>query len=153
MLLSEGIKQAEILIDLLAPYCERIEVAGSIRRKKPTVHDIDLVLIPKPLTDIVGMLRRTVMADVLKQGPRIVNLKIHDIGVDLNYASSSNFEAVLLFRTGPWEHNERLARKAKRMGLSFSIYGVYKKGTRIDNGTEEGIFEALNEAYRAPEER
>lgn len=42
-------KAATDIVDALTPYCERIAVAGSIRRKKPWVHDIDLVLIPKDL--------------------------------------------------------------------------------------------------------
>ncbi len=48
MQLDKALEIAEKTKELLAPYCERIEIAGSIRRKKPEVKDIELVAIPKP---------------------------------------------------------------------------------------------------------
>jgi DNA polymerase (family 10) len=128
-------------------------VAGSIRRRKAEVHDIDLVLIPKPFIDVVGLLQRSMNAVVIKRGSRIVNLKIHGVGIDLNFASEDNIVPILLFRTGSEAHNEKLAKKAKRLGLKFSVYGVFKDGKRVDDNTEEGIFSVLGERYSTPEER
>jgi DNA polymerase (family 10) len=151
--LTDGQELAKKIVRLLTPLCERIEVAGSIRRRKAEVHDIDLVLIPKPLIDVVGILQRSMKAVVIKRGSRIVNLKINGVGVDLNFASKENFAPILLFRTGSEAHNEKLARKAKRLVLKFSVYGVFKDGKRIDDNTEEGIFSVLGESYSTPEER
>ena len=144
MWLSEGQRIANALLKLLDPLCERITVAGSIRRQTPEVRELDLVLIPKPLTDIVGTLQRSLGAKVVKQGSKVVNLLIDGVGVDLNYANWDNFSALLFFRTESEAHNTRLAAKARRMGLRFSPYGVF---------TEEGTFRVLEEAFRAPEER
>lgn len=48
MKLDKALEIAERIKELLAPYSERIEIAGSIRRKKPEVKDVELVAIPKP---------------------------------------------------------------------------------------------------------
>lgn len=153
MKLSEGQKLAEEILKILKPLCEQIEVAGSIRRQRPEVKDIDIVLVPKPLVDIVGVLQRKLGAKVEKKGSRIISLKINNIGVDLNLATKENFAPLLLFRTGSWKSNMRLATKAKQMGLKFSPYGVFRGDKRIDSNTEESIFEVLGEDYVPPEER
>ena len=49
MRLEQSQKLAQEIVDQIRPYCESVEVAGSIRRKKSEVHDVDVVLIPKPL--------------------------------------------------------------------------------------------------------
>lgn len=68
-----------------------------------------------------------------KRGSRIISLKINDIGVDLNLATKEDFAPLLLFRTGSWVHNMKLASKAKRMGLKFSAYDVFKADMRKDS--------------------
>lgn len=52
--LEEAEQIAQKYIERLAPICERIEIAGSIRRRKPEVGDIEIVAIPKPFVDIFG---------------------------------------------------------------------------------------------------
>ncbi|MCW4038742.1 MAG: hypothetical protein NWF13_08425 [Candidatus Bathyarchaeota archaeon] len=153
MKLTDGQEFATKILRVLTPLCERIAVAGSIRRRKAEVQDIDLVLVPKPLIDVVGILQRSMKAVVIKRGSRIVNLKIHDVSFDLNFSSEESFIPILFFRTGSEAHNEKLARKAKRLGLKFSVYGVFKDGKRIDDNTEEGIFSVLGEDYITPEVR
>ena len=92
-------------------------------------------------------------AKVEKRGSRIISLKINDVGVDINLATKETFIPLLLFRTGSWQHNMKLASKAKRLGLKFSPYGVFKDDKRIDDNTEKGIFSVLGEDYVPPEER
>ncbi|MFH0748566.1 MAG: hypothetical protein V1915_01390 [Candidatus Bathyarchaeota archaeon] len=153
MKLVEAQELAKEVIKILFPLCVRIEVAGSIRRKKAEVRDVDIVLIPNLLVDIVGILQSKMQAKVEKRGKLIISLKIGDVGVDLNLATTENFAPLLLFRTGSWESNMRLATKAQQKGLKFSPYGVFNGDKRIDDNTEEGIFSALGEEYVPPEER
>ena len=153
MKLDEAQKLANEIITILSPLCEKVEVAGSIRRRKAEVRDVDIVLIPKPLVDVVGILQSKMNAIVEKRGSRIISLKINDIGVDLNLATKENFVPLLLFRTGSWEHNMKLATKAKRLGFKFSPYGVFNEGKRIDDNTEGGIFSPLGKEYIPPDER
>ena len=153
MKLADGQSLSEEILEILRPLSEKVAIAGSIRRKKAEVHDVDIVLIPKPLVDVVGILQSKLGAKVEKRGVRIITLKINDVGVDLNLASKENFAPLLLFRTGSWQHNMKLATKAKRLGLKFSPYGVFKDDKRIDDNTEEGIFSVLGEDYVPPEER
>jgi len=59
IILERAQKTAEAIMDTLRPYCKKIEVAGSIRRQRPWVHDIDIVLIPSDPwnlhTEILGL--------------------------------------------------------------------------------------------------
>ena len=54
MQLEKAEKIARKYVDLLAPFCERIEIAGSTRRKKPEVGDIEIVCIPKQINDLLN---------------------------------------------------------------------------------------------------
>ena len=81
---------------------------------------------------------------VSKKGMKIATLQIESVGVDLNVATQETFDSILLFRTGSEYHNERLARKAKSLGLKFSPYGVFTQSwVRLDDNTEEEIFRIL----------
>lgn len=119
MKLEEAVQKSASILEILSPLCERIEVAGSIRRKKPEIRDIDIVLIPLPLVDFVGVLQTKTNAKVEKRGNKIISLRIDGVGVDLNLATKETFTPILLFRTGSWEHNTKLASKALRLGLKF----------------------------------
>src|SRR4030066_671949 len=107
MRLEQAQKLAQEIVDQIIPYCERIEVAGSIRRKKSEVNDVDIVLIPKPLLwhRIIAALQRAMDAKILKRGDSIAQLLIKDVKVDFYVASKQTWGALLLIRTGSAEHN------------------------------------------------
>ena len=155
MELDEARELARQIVKEILPHCQRVEVAGSIRRRKSEINDVDLVLIPESLLKhrIVAGLQRTMNAEVLKSGDKVAQLIINGVNVDLYFAKKEDFIALLLFRTGSAQNNMKLASKARSMGLKFSHYGVFKGATRIDDNTEEGIYKALNLTYLPPQER
>ena len=155
MKLEQAQKLAEQIIDRILSFCDRVEVAGSIRRRKSEVRDVDLVIIPKPLLKhrIIATLQRTMNAKVLKRGDKVAQLIIDGVNVDLYSATKENFASLLFIRTGSAQSNMRLASKARSMGLKFSHYGVFNGDERVDDNTEEGIYRALGLSYKPPEER
>lgn len=154
MELERAKKIAEKVLERVSPYCSKIEVAGSVRRGKPQVNDIDFVLIPSDpwnLThEIMGLGPSTAAGDKLKR------VKFDDVQVDFYYATPETWATLLLIRTGSKESNIRLASLAKKKGwrLAASGDGLFnEKGQRIAGDSEESIFEALGLLYLEPWQR
>jgi DNA polymerase/3'-5' exonuclease PolX len=154
MELAYARKLAEQIVEQIRPHCEKVEVAGSIRRKKNEARDIDLVLIPKPLLwyRIIAILQRNMDAKVVKRGDSIAQLTIKDVNADLYSATEQTWGALLLIRTGSAEHNIRLSKRALSMEMKLTHSGLVKDG-KVIASTEKEIFEALGSSYVEPEER
>jgi len=147
---------ADSVIKRLSPYCSQIEVAGSIRRKKDTVNDIDLVLIPTDPWQLQSEIMRLGGGQVKMSGSKITRLSYNDVQVDLYFATPETWATLFLIRTGSKESNIRLTTLAKKRGwhLHASGLGLFnEKGERIAGDTEESIFEALGIPYQRPEGR
>jgi len=154
MELERAERIAREVVKRLSPYCQRIEVAGSVRRKKPWVNDIDFVLIPSDLWnlhhEIMGM------GQVRMSGSKIMRVMVGNVQIDLYFATPEIWATLLLIRTGSAENNIRLASMAKKKGwhLAASGDGLFNEnGQRIAGDTEESIYEALGLLYREPWER
>lgn len=145
---------ADEVVKRLSPYCERIEVAGSVRRQKPVVKDIDLVLITRDRRSLDMELMR--MGKYKIAGMKVARIEMESITLDIYFATPETFATLLLIRTGSAENNIRLATRAKRKGwrLAASGEGLFnEKGERIAGDSEESIYAALGLPYRHPEER
>lgn len=168
---------AEDLVSELSGFCDRIEIAGSLRRRKQAVNDIDLVVIPKfihvqdetlfgePVQENLLEKKLTQLCligqlDLEANGSKIKRfLKTVDgdtIPVDIYIASEQTWWTLLLIRTGSWNHNIKLARRAMDLHMHLKADGsglLTPGGTLIPIHTEEEIFRHLGLAYRPPEER
>ncbi len=170
---------AELIKGILAPFCEKIEIAGSIRRARPNVNDIDFVLLPKYGQTLALRERCKQRCRVVKDGEQNyivampisaaqreqlgcpgwevqLDLFIAHIGQrDLLQTVPGNFGSLLLCRTGSKEHNIYLVEHAKRLGLTWQPYQGVKDGDGyiIASESEEAIFEALGLEFVAPERR
>ena len=162
---SEVEPLASKIVSTIGPYCTRVEVAGSIRRRKPTVNDIDIVVQPKPSSwvQIIKEIRREFDAVTEKQGQKLATLHVPfaskqgqgHVKVDLYRASQSTWGVLLLIRTGSAKHNIYLCNLAisKGMRLQYSRGLVDKDGHVVAGETEEEIFEALELPFIPPRER
>ena len=158
MRLQEAKSIAERVRTTLLPHCERVEIAGSIRRGKPTVHDIDIVMVPKSGEELVLNSVLCGIGAIEVDGPRLKRLRLprENIAIDIYLATPATWTALLLIRTGSAESNVRLSSLAKSKGwhLKASGEGLFdEEGNRIAGDTEESIFEALGIPYQEPHER
>lgn len=166
MKLPRAIAIACALQAKMADYCDKIIIAGSIRRLRPVVNDIDLVILPKDKAALKARCAakwRTIMAG---EQNCIYEVPISDgtIQVDIFFArhasadlftkTPSNFGSLLLCRTGSREFNISMVEFAKAKGLRWNPYqGVFHDQTLIASETEEEIFEALQLDFIPPEAR
>lgn len=166
-----GLERAEVeplafkIVSVIGPHCIRAEVAGSIRRRKSTVNDIDIVVLPKPQSwiQVIKEIRREFGAITEKQGEKLATLYVPFVSkqgrgyveVDLYRASEGTWGILLLIRTGSAEHNIYLANLAIRKGyhLAYSKGLLNEKDEVVASKTEEEVFQALGLDYRSPEDR
>lgn len=158
MELERAQRIAEEVIKRLSPYCQRIEVVGSVRRKKPLVRDIDIVLIPSDPWNLEQEIRALARPFAPKlSGDKLKRFNIAGgVQVDLYFASEQTWATLLLIRTGSKESNIRLASLAKKKGwhLAASGGGLFnEKGERIAGDSEESIYNALCLPFQEPWER
>lgn len=176
MELSRAQGLAERIVAELQPFCERIEIAGSIRRRRRFVNDIDLVALPK--RHQVNALRERVRRNttLISDGDQALMVRMRDgTQLDLWIASRekrdlfgttpTNFGSLLLCRTGSKEHNIWLVEQAKRRGLRWNphhgVFGPWgwpevKESAHtvlLASATEEEIFTALGLEFIEPERR
>lgn len=147
---------ASQVVEKLKPYCDRIEIAGSIRRRHPFPGDIDLVCIPSNQGQFIIACQQIGKLTLKGQLQVIVNGVI----VDLYIATPETWATMLLIRTGSKEHNKMLCIRAQRKGMKLHADGrglftrdVYGTEHRIAGDTEASIFEALGLKYVEPEKR
>ena len=156
MELERAQRTAEAVVKRLSPYCkkERIEVVGSVRRRKPQVNDIDFVLIPNDLWNFHAELVK--LGQLKMSGTKIMRVMVGSTQVDIYVADEITWATLLLIRTGSTENNIRLCSIAKKKGwhLAASGDGLFDEtGLRIAGDTEESIYKALGVPWQEPEER
>lgn len=148
----------------LEPFCERIQIAGSIRRHRPEIGDIDLVVIPKNLNDLIARCRTSCTAiaegqvNLSYETPMKIRLDIYVAQPghrELYDVTASNWGSLLLCRTGSKEHNQRLCEVAAKKGMKWKPYvGLMdSQNLVIASETEEEIFQALGLDFVPPEKR
>ncbi len=144
----------------VALHCEKIEVAGSIRRQRPLVHDVDLVVVVKTDAEwqkISEELKR-LKAKPTCQGNAVIKAflpcKDGQFQVDFYRAQPKTFGIHLMIRTGSAEHNMWLAGHAysKGMRLKYS-QGLLKDGSAVAGDDEAGVFAALELPCPLPSQR
>lgn len=141
------------------PKIIRLEIAGSLRRKKETVKDIDLVA-SCALSDRADIMSRFTSyehtASVVSQGDTKSTIVLESgISCDLRLVEEAQFPFLLHHSTGSKEHNTALRQRAKRMGLTMNEYGLFPQsgGESIRCADEAQIFSTLKLAFIPPELR
>ncbi len=137
------------------PDIGEVSLAGSLRRCKEIVKDIDLVAstaVPGDLTRYFAELPQVLQ--VIALGETKVSVQLREgINADLRVVRTETFPYALHHFTGSKEHNTALRHRAKGMGMKINEYGVFQGEKLVVCRTEADIFEALGLAYVPPELR
>ncbi len=136
---------------------EHITAAGSFRRARETVGDIDiLATAARPEEVIAAFVRMPLVEEVLAKGPTKASVIVRDtIQVDLRIVEHRSFGTVLQYFTGSKEHNVRLRQIALDRGYSLSEYSLTRLSDSQDLffDREEDVYTALGLPYIQPEMR
>jgi DNA polymerase (family 10) len=159
MPLGKALPLAEELATALGrvPGARRVEVAGSVRRRKETIGDIDLLATSSAAERTIrGFLRLPQVAEVLEAGGTKAVIRHREgLQVDLRVVAPECFGAALAYFTGSKQHNIRIRERGVKRGLRISEYGVFraKSGRRIGGATEEEVYAAVGLPWIPPELR
>jgi DNA polymerase (family 10) len=153
---AAAIAAAELIEHLgKAEKVQRIEPAGSLRRRRETVDDLDIVAA-SPDADVVirCFLEFPAIIKTLGAGPTRASVVLKSgIQVDLRVVPDSSWGAALIYFTGSQAHCVHLRRIARRMGLLLNEYGLFRGDSSLASASEEDVYRALGMAWVPPEMR
>lgn len=180
---EEALAVAEEIYHVLKPATDRITIAGSLRRGKESVGDVEILYIPKfqsrkdpdallgdKLINLAdeeitalensGMLERRKNvkgSEVFGAKNKLMRHRKSGIPVDLFSALPENWWNYLVCRTGPAESNVAIAQAAQKRGWKWNPYGVgftrLRDGEVVTMNSEEEVFAFVGLRYTKPEER
>lgn len=181
--LSYAQQQAFVLVQQMSPFCHRIEVAGSIRRDKPEVKDIEVVAIPKwgerpgpglfADPEPFNLLHEWAIASPADHSVRWIKTGVPDpvdwvpkaegkywrglmpdgMKLDLFLASPANWGAILLIRTGSADFSQAVVTHAKATGRPCKDGSFTLDGTPVETPEEADVFAFLRLAWVDPQGR
>ena len=161
MRIDKAEREAGPLVDVLRrlPGVARAEIAGSLRRLKDTVGDVDILAVAdgpaEPIMEAVAA--QPMIAVTLAQGPTKLSVKTRSgLQIDVRVVPPESFGAALHYFTGSKEHNVRIRALGVKKGLLINEYGVFDDrgdGARIGGAEEADVFRAVGLPYIPPELR
>jgi DNA polymerase (family X) len=147
MLLGDALPAAEKFlaavrkVDLVA----RAELAGSLRRGRETVGDVDLLVTSKDSAAALDKITRLPgVSRILALGPTRATVSIDGIQVDIRAVAPQSFGAALQYFTGSKQHNTHLRTLARQRGLKINEYGVFRGKKKLGGAHEEDVYRLLN---------
>ncbi|WP_406111195.1 DNA polymerase/3'-5' exonuclease PolX [Kitasatospora purpeofusca] len=155
-LLDAATALADRIVTALAavPGCTRCAYAGSLRRMRETVGDIDVLATAEDSAPLMAALTTLpYTAEVIGTGPTKTSIRTTDgIQVDLRVVPEEDWGAALVYFTGSKAHNIRLRTMAVRAGLKLSEYGLFdaEGGEKIVSASEDEVYAALGLPWIAP---
>jgi len=136
---------------------QKVSAAGSVRRRKGTIHDIDLIVASKePAKAMDYFAQLPEVKKILAKGETKSTVLLEgNIQADLRVVGKESYGAGLAYLTGSKEHNIRLRDIAISKGMKLSEYGLFDRKTSkmLAGETEESVYKALGLEYVEPELR
>lgn len=159
VLLGVALPVAEAYVEFLksSQTLDMISVAGSLRRGKETVGDIDILVgDDTPASFMDAFVSYSLVDQVIMKGPTKSSVRIKGgLQVDIRAVHTNSWGAALCYFTGSKEHNVTMRRMGVSMGLKLNEYGLFKRdsGEKVAGDTEEGVYRALGLSCVEPELR
>ncbi len=158
------IDQADRLVQRLqehlqqSPDIEQLEFAGSYRRGKETVGDIDILVVSINAPGVMDTLQTFPgIVSTTARGDTKMSIRVDDhFQVDLRVVAAASFGAALQYFTGSKEHNVAIRSRARKLGMTVNEYGVAKIETPdvvFSGESEESLYDALGLRWISPELR
>jgi DNA polymerase (family 10) len=137
------------------PGIERAEIAGSYRRRRETVGDLDiLVTCRRGTPGVPRFVSYPEVEEVLERGPTRASVRLHcGLQVDLRVLAEASYGAGLYYFTGSKAHNIAVRRLGQQRGLRINEYGVYRGRRRVGGGEEVDVPKAVGLPWIPPELR
>jgi DNA polymerase (family X) len=157
--------QAQKIVDHLCDYpgVEKVTPAGSLRRGRETVGDLDILVTGPACCDDVEreklidhIIKLPGLMEIIARGENKVSFRLRGgMQVDVRFLSPESFGAAMQYFTGSKSHNVAIRQKALKMGYTLSEYSLARldDGTMVAGKTEEEIYAALGLDYIPPELR
>jgi DNA polymerase (family 10) len=154
VLIDVAMELAEEIVAALSLLADRCEYAGSLRRSRETIGDVDILATtaePGPLME--AFLALPLVSEVIAHGETKTSVRtVKGIQVDLRVVPPESWGAALQYFTGSKAHNVRTREIAVRAGLKLSEYGLFEVGSGdlVVSATEEEVYERLGLPWVPP---
>lgn len=145
-----------ILADLRqSPAVTQAEVAGSVRRRRETIADLDVLVTAKDSATPMDLLAAHPLVEkVLARGETKQRVRLKTgIEMDLRVVPDESYGAALQYFTGSKDHNIIMRRRAQERGLKINEYGVYRGEKSVAGRTEEEVYKSVDLPWIPPELR
>jgi DNA polymerase (family X) len=162
VLLNSAMRTATEVVAALGPHAERVTYAGSLRRMRETIGDVDILATASGETQaakIMNVFKSAEgaggggggQAEVIVSGPTKTSIRTAaGLQVDLRVVTPESWGAALQYFTGSQAHNVAVRAIAVRKGLKLSEYGLFRDDERIASATEEEVYGALGMEWVPP---
>lgn len=157
MLRATAAQYGEALLSYLraVPGVNRAEIAGSFRRARETVGDLDVLVTATRRAAVVDrFVTYPEVSEVIARGPTRASVRLRcELQVDLRLLSDASYGAALHYFTGSKAHNIAVRRLGQQRGLKINEYGIYRGRRRIGGRTEGEVFRSVGLPFIPPELR
>ncbi|MES2792892.1 MAG: DNA polymerase/3'-5' exonuclease PolX [Planctomycetota bacterium] len=155
--MAEAKVEADAIVETLRnlPGVGQVSAAGSLRRRKETVGDLDVLATSSDATLAMDTLAaHPLVAQVLARGDTKQRVRLKSgLELDLRVVPEESYGAAMQYFTGSKEHNIVIRRRAQERGLKVNEYGVFQGETSIAGRTEEDVYAAVGLPWIPPELR
>ncbi|MDB5337773.1 MAG: polX [Planctomycetaceae bacterium] len=155
--MAEAKVEADAIVETLRklPGVGQVSAAGSLRRRKETVGDLDiLATASSPTAAMDTLAAHPLVAQVLARGDTKQRVRLKSgLELDLRVVPEESYGAAMQYFTGSKEHNIVIRRRAQERGLKINEYGVFRGETSIAGRTEEEVYASVGLPWIPPELR
>ena len=157
MLLNEAEAQAAAIVAYLKAGggVRQIEVAGSLRRRRETIGDLDILVTSSSPVKVMGrFVKYESVTEIVSRGKTRSTVKLRSgLQVDLRAVEPAAYGAALQYFTGSKTHNVEVRMIAQDQGYKLNEYGLFKEARRVAGKTEQEIYAKLGLDWMPPELR
>jgi DNA polymerase (family 10) len=154
--LNVAVETATRMVEALRPLAGRVAYAGSLRRMRDTIGDVDILATADSDEQAAAIMAafRDLAPEVIVSGPAKTSVRTGDgLQVDLRVVKPEAWGAALQYFTGSQAHNVAVRQIAVRRGLKLSEYGLFEGEKLLASATEQDVYAALGLAWMPPEMR